>query len=220
MPARGGSKGLPGKNLMTVGDRSLVAWAVTHARDSGVVDRVVLTTDDDAIEAEGRRWGAEVVRRPEELASDGARTIDALVHALDALGDVADVDLVVLLQPTSPLRTPDDVTACIARVEADDVASVVSVCEVDHHPYKDCVVEDGRLVPVHELADLEAPRQHLPRALRPNGAVYVSRAGDLRGHRRFFVAPVGFHEMSVAASIDVDGADDLDRVRAVFSAEA
>jgi N-acylneuraminate cytidylyltransferase len=213
VPARAGSKGLPGKNVAPLAGSPLVEHAIAQAQRVAGVDEVVVTTDDPQVAAIGARRGAHLVDRPAELAGDLARSVDAVVHALDAVG-AADEDRVVLLQPTSPLRTDEDVTACLAR--AGDVGAVVTVCEVDHHPFKGFVEVDGELTPVRHLDDLEAPRQALPRAVRPNGAVYVVGVGQLRREGRFLAAPVTVVEVPLERSLDVDTAADLARAEAIL----
>lgn len=213
VPARAGSKGLPGKNVAPLAGLPLVEHAIVQAERVAGIDEVVVTTDDPQVAAIATRRGAHLVDRPSELAGDLARSVDAVVHALGAVG-AADGDRVVLLQPTSPLRSDEDVERCLAR--AGDVGAVVTVCEVDHHPFKGFVEVDGELNPVRHLDDLEAPRQALPRALRPNGAVYVVGAGQLRAEGRFLAAPVTVVEVPLERSLDVDTAADLERAETVL----
>ena len=125
--ARGGSKGLPGKNLREIAGKPLVAWSVDAARESECLDRVVLSSDDDAIIAAARRAGCEApFRRPEHLASDTADPIDVLDHALGCMGQAFDV--VVLLQATSPLRRGADIDEGLRRMTEANAPACVSVC--------------------------------------------------------------------------------------------
>lgn len=212
VPARAGSRGLPGKNLMTVGRSSLVGRAVLSARDAGI-RQVVVTTDGADIAIEAERLGATVVRRPAELASDSSRTITALLHAADALG-LPDDTAVVLLQPTSPLRTAADVRAVLDRHARGDVMTTLTVTAAEHHPYKQLLVSgDGRVHPVRSWADLEAPRQGLPEPLRINGAVYATALGAMRANDSVIVPEVAVVPMPIDRSIDVDTFADLERVR-------
>lgn len=212
VPARAGSRGLPGKNLAEVGGRSLVERAVLAARGAGV-EQVVVTTDGADIAAAAAALGAVVVDRPAELATGSSRTVDAVLHALDALGTGDDVP-VVLLQPTSPLRTAGDVAATLERWARGDVRTALTVCGTAHHPLKELLLDgSGVARPVGSWADLESPRQDLPRAVRINGAVYVATAGTLRASRRVVVDPVGVVEMPVERSLDVDDAADLAAAR-------
>jgi N-acylneuraminate cytidylyltransferase len=213
VPARAGSRGLAGKNLRTVGGQSLVERAVRAAREAGI-DRVVVTTDGPDIAAEAERLGCTTVSRPAELAGDTSRTVDAVVHAVRALG-LPDDAWVVLLQPTSPLRTAQDVVAALERHAAGDAGTTLTGCVVEHHPLKQLLVDpSGEARPVRDWPDLEAPRQVLPLAVRPNGAVYVTAVGSLLGAGSVIVPPVAVVQMPEERSIDVDDAAALARARA------
>jgi N-acylneuraminate cytidylyltransferase len=206
VPARGGSVGFPGKNLALFLGHPLVAEAVRVGLES--TDRVLVSTDDEHIGRVAREAGAELVRRPAELAGPTSRTVDAVRHAIDDQ-ELPDDTIVVLLQPTSPLRTAADVEECLRLHGNRPTGSVVQVTEEDHHPWKSCVLVDGMLRPVREWADLEAPRQSLPTALRPTGGVYVVSAGDLRARNKFFVPEVLGQVIPAMRSVDVDSPQDL-----------
>jgi N-acylneuraminate cytidylyltransferase len=207
VPARGGSVGFPGKNLAPFLGRPLVAAAVRVGL--AVTDRVLVSTDDEHIGRVAQDAGAELVRRPAELAGPTSCTVDAVRHAVDDR-ELSDDTIVVLLQPTSPLRTSEDIQECLRLHANRSTGSVVQVTEsADHHPWKSCVLVDGALRPVRDWADLEAPRQSLPTALRPTGGVYVVSAGDLRAHHKFFVPEVLGQVIPAARSVDVDSPQDL-----------
>jgi len=208
IPARAGSKGLPGKNLRAVGGLSLVGRAVRAARHAGVVQRIVVSTDGADIAREAASHGAEVVTRPAALAEDASRSIDVVLHALEALE--LQEGICVLLQPTSPLREARDVRHAVERFLARNAGgSVVAVCESEHHPYKAILERDGRYVPLLDYPSLEAPRQSLPRSLRVNGAIYVNDIAGLKRARSFFFGPLDFYEMPVSRSVDIDRESDL-----------
>jgi CMP-N-acetylneuraminic acid synthetase len=208
VPARGGSVGFPGKNLALFLGRTLVAHAVATGLDTAGVHRVLVTTDDDLIGRAAQDAGAQLVRRPPELAGPTSRTVDAVRHAIDDVR-LPDETVIVLLQPTSPLRTSADVLACLALHGQRSTGSVVQVTDAGHHPWKSCVLVDGALVPVRDWPDLEAPRQSLPPPLRPTGGVYVVTAGDLRAHHRFFVPAVLAQVIPGERAVDVDSPADL-----------
>lgn len=218
VPARGGSVGLPGKNLALFRGRPLVAHAVDTAVAAGVPE-VLVTTDDAAIAAAAAEAGAKIVDRPAELARADSRTLPAVLHALDELS-VPDRTLVFLLQPTSPLCTPGDVTECLEIHAGRPSGSVVQMCRsTDHHPLKVCLEgPDGGVVPVRDWTDLEAPRQSLPAVLRPTGGIYLVRAGDLRRHERFFVPEVRCQLIPAERAVDIDTAQDL-RLAEIRAAE-
>lgn len=210
VPARGGSVGLPGKNLVPFRGRPLVAHTVHTAVAAGVTD-VVVTTDDTEIAAAAAAEGARIVDRPAHLAQATSRTLPAVLHALDTL-EVPDETLVLLLQPTSPLRTAGDIAECLDIHGDRPSGSVVQMCRsADHHPLKVCLeTPGGGIAPVRDWADLEAPRQVLPAVLRPTGGIYLVRAGDLRKHERFFIPEVRPQFVPVERAIDIDSAADLE----------
>ncbi|HET8642715.1 MAG TPA: acylneuraminate cytidylyltransferase family protein [Pseudonocardiaceae bacterium] len=219
VPARGGSVGLPRKNLATFLGRPLVAHAIDTGRRAGV-DEVLATTDDDEIAAAAAAAGATIVRRPAELATATSRTVDAVLHALDERAE-PDATVVVLLQPTSPLRTAQDVRDCLELHAGRPTGSVVQVAASgEHHPLKACLLVDGELAPVRDWPDLEAPRQLLPPVLRPTGGVYVVPAGELRRLRRFFVPRVLAQQIPAERALDIDTADDLRRAERLAQARS
>jgi len=208
IPARGGSKGVPGKNLRKLGGRTLVGWAIHAARESGVVTDVVVTTDSDDIAGEAKAYGANVVARPESLSSDSAKTIDAVIHVFDTLG--LNHGTCVLLQPTSPLRTAEDIRGAMhVFQDAGETGSVCSVSPCEHHPLKTLRVDDAGVTPMLDFNALETPRQELPQYVRVNGAIYINRIEDLLSRRTFFAQPVRVFRMSAERSIDIDSEIDL-----------
>lgn len=207
--ARRHSKGVPLKNLRTVGGVSLVGRAVAAARQSGCFDRVIVSTDGADIAAEAVRHSAETVLRPAELAGDSAASLPALLHALEAAGIQAGT--AVLLQPTSPLRSARHIAEAMRLFAGQNrQGSVVSACAAEHHPYK-TLLSDGKggYTPVHQAADLSAPRQSLPAAYRPNGAVYIADIATLRQTQDFFAAPLQLYLMDAESSVDIDCEADL-----------
>lgn len=216
--ARGGSKGLPGKNIRLLGGKPLVAWSVEQARAAALVDRVVLSSDDPAIIAATVAAGVEApFVRPAELADDRASSVDVAAHALAALD--RPYDLLVLLQPTSPLRLADDIDACIRRVAEDDsVPSCISVTPSPKSPYwMRTMDEGGRLSPL--LAPPAATRrQDLPLVYVPNGAIYAVRVAWFL-ERRAFIGPgsVG-HVMPAERSVDIDTLLDFQLAEVILAA--
>ncbi|SES46541.1 cytidylyltransferase domain-containing protein [Actinokineospora terrae] len=209
--ARGGSRGFAGKNLALFRGRSLVAHAVLTAVAAEGVDRVVVTTDDPAIAEQSA--GAEVVVRPAGLSGPDSRSVDAVLHVVDHLG-LHPGTVLVLVQPTTPLRTAEDIADCLALHGDRPTGSVVQMVAAQaHHPWKSCIVHDGSIEPAHDWSDLEAPRQNLPPVLRPTGGVYVVGAADLRAHRRFFIPEVLAQVIPPHRAIDIDTPDDLARAQ-------
>jgi CMP-N,N'-diacetyllegionaminic acid synthase len=209
IPARGGSKGVPGKNLRDVAGKPLIAWTIEAAAASKYVDRQVISSDDSRIIEEAKRYGCEApFVRPAKYAQDDSPGIDPVLHALAVLPGF---DIVVLLQPTSPLRTAADIDTCLERLVETGAASCVSVREASDHPYWTFWArEDSRLSRfVNETAVSSAPRQALPRALCLNGAVYAARVPQLLSSRALIGNDTIAYEMPLSRSLDIDDMEDL-----------
>jgi CMP-N,N'-diacetyllegionaminic acid synthase len=216
IPARGGSKGLPRKNLIPFLGRPLIAWTIEAAKGSRRIDRVILSSDDAEIIETAQGLGCEApFVRPATLATDEATSLDVV---LDAVDRTPGYDVVVLLQPTSPLRTAEDIDGVLDLLEGAD--SAVSVTDATDHPF--LVYRpgaDGRLTAYAEAAPgASLRRQDLPPAWSLNGAVYAARVDWLR-RERAFVRPgqTLAWPMPAARSADIDTLADL--IEAERSAE-
>jgi CMP-N,N'-diacetyllegionaminic acid synthase len=192
IPARGGSKCVPGKNVRLLGGKPLVAHAAAVARESGVIDRVLLSTDDVDIADAGRRAGLDVpFLRPASLAADDTPMLPVIQHAVAALGDMGwDAEIVVLLQPTSPLRTAAHIREAVALLRQTGADSVVTVVEVPRHLSPDYVmrIDEGRLRPFLPEGARVTRRQDARAAYSRDGTVYacwrrtLDRFGDIYGN--------------------------------------
>lgn len=218
--ARGGSKRLPGKNLRPLGGLSLIARTVEAARGCARIDRVVISTDDEAIAAEARKYGAEVpFMRPPELAGDEASSIDVVLHALDwlAANQGYRPGAVVLLQPTSPLRTVKHLTQAIEQLERQQpAASVVGVTQA--RPAAWLYVESASrgLSPLFEKGAVPPLPQGASLVI-PNGAIYVAAVDFVRAHRGFVGPGTEAFRMSARDSIDIDTAEDFSLAEALIA---
>ena len=215
IPARGGSKGIPNKNLVEVGGLSLVTRAVNSAIQSGVVDAVVVSSDDRNILEAAKIAGAIAVERPSDLATDTAAIEDAISHALQKYSESHPTPTtLVLLQPTSPLRQASSISdAVLLFNENGSVGSVYGVTEAEHHPYKTFIANDSTLLPVGSVEDLSRSRQELPKAYRQSGSIYVVGVHDFLASNSLFVSPVRWIEVGSEEAIDVDTPADLEAVR-------
>jgi CMP-N,N'-diacetyllegionaminic acid synthase len=179
IPARGGSKGLPGKNLMKLGRLSLIGHALASAGESKLLSRAIVSTDDPAIEAEAARQGAEMpFLRPAALATDEAGMVPVLQHAMRWLEESERIrpDLVILLQPTSPFRTGADIDAVIRKVAETGADSAQTLIEAAYHPFFMSTLDGDRLVPLFpDERGRYVRRQDPPRVYQPSGSVYVTR---------------------------------------------
>ena len=217
IPARGGSKGVPGKNLRPVGGVALVARAVRAAVAAPSIDVVAVTTDDDEIAMTARREGAVVIDRPAELASDTATSESALRHALEELASRGErFDVCVFVQCTSPFIDPTDIDATAALVAAGDVDSAFTATE--HHGF---VWRPGALgmEGVNHDAAVRQRRQDREPELLETGAVYAMRVdGFLAADHRFF-GRIGAHVVPAWRAVEIDTVDDLELARAIVAAD-
>ncbi|MEC8885989.1 MAG: acylneuraminate cytidylyltransferase family protein [Pseudomonadota bacterium] len=214
IPARGNSKSIPNKNLQKLGDHSLLGLAILSAQRSECFDEIIVTTDNEKIAKEASLYGATVILRPDHLAADNAKSIDAVIHVLETLKVSSGIS--VLLQPTSPFRNSSHILDALKCFEAVAANSVVSVCESDSHPYKMLVKFDDEFEPVKDIHLFESPRQSLPKSYLVNGAIYINDIAKLLDCRSFFNAPLSYYEMGRIESMDIDYTTDLDNARSIF----
>jgi CMP-N-acetylneuraminic acid synthetase len=208
IPARGGSKGLPRKNIRLLAGAPLIAHSIRAALQSSLLDIVVVSTEDQEIAEIAAAYGAKVVQRPASLATDTVQNTSVVRHVMEMLGEP--VSHVVLLQPTSPLRLAADIDACLAPLLAGRARSVMTVTPAEHHPGKTLLLTpEGEATPFTCEADMEARRQDLPVVFRQNGAVYALGGDDFLASDRFILFPSRAHVMPPERSIDIDGEFDL-----------
>jgi CMP-N,N'-diacetyllegionaminic acid synthase len=218
IPARGGSKSVPGKNIRPLGGKPLLAWSIEVAQQVSEIDRVIVSTDDAEIASVGRAHGAEVYARPPHLATDEALVIDALKDLLQTLQAESETpEWVVLLEPTCPLRTVDDVRDCLKLIAQGAYDSVATFKDAELNPHRAWRLVDG--VPEVFIAGAVPwlPRQKLPKAYQLNGAVYVFRANLLaREAKSLLVGRLGAVLMPRDRSQDIDDSVDFTIVEALL----
>ncbi|MCK5285533.1 MAG: acylneuraminate cytidylyltransferase family protein [Alphaproteobacteria bacterium] len=209
--ARGGSVGLPRKNIKELAGKPLIAYSIEAGVKCPLIDAVVVTTDDDEIAVVSRTFGAEIIDRPADLATDTASSYDTIKHALEALAVQGKIySHFVLLQPTSPLRTAIHLEECLSKFFKSNANSAISVCKAEHHPYKAFIVEQKHLKPLFGEEYLAAPRQTLPPIYCQNGALYVMGCNDfLNKTDNFYLPPVMPYVMGIEESLDIDTEQDL-----------
>lgn len=206
IPARGGSKGLPRKNVRLMAGKPLITWTIETALAAGL-PHVVVSTEDEEIAAVSRQAGAAVpFLRPADLASDTASSLEVALHALDNLGPEPgrSFEWLLLLQPTSPLRTAADLFGALELQRARAAVGVVSVCQAAHPPHW-----LRRLGPQGEMLTWRAAgeisqRQEAAPLYQLNGALYLVKADALRAQRTFFPSGTYGYVMPVERSIDID----------------
>jgi len=208
IPARGGSKGVPRKNIRMLAGKPLIAWTIEEAKKSKYIDRLVSSSEDEEIIKVAKEWGCEVpFIRPVELAKDDTPGIDPVLHAISMLPGY---DYVVLLQPTSPLRSVDDIDGCIETCLTSHAPSCVSVTEVDQHPYLMYKIDKtGSLKPFRDQKNEIHRRQDLPLVYILNGAVYVAESHFLSKNRSFLTPLTKAYNMPKARSLDIDDGIDI-----------
>jgi CMP-N-acetylneuraminic acid synthetase len=212
VPARGGSKGIPDKNIRPLAGRTLLEYAARAASASAVVDRVVLSTDSERVAEEGRRAGLEVpFIRPAELAQDDTPMLPVIDHAVEFLAQHGwDAEIVVLLQPTSPLRTPLHIRTAVQELRESKADSVVTVVELPRHVSPDYVmrIDDGRLVPFLAEGARITRRQDARPAFVRDGTVYAFWARTLRETRSIYGQDCRPLVVPARESITIDTQDD------------
>jgi CMP-N-acetylneuraminic acid synthetase len=210
--ARGGSKGLPRKNLLPLKGKPLICHTIDAALHCPSVRGVFVSTEDEEIAQASVRAGARVIPRPRDLAADNSTSRDVILHALDWLeAEKEPADTFALLQPTSPLRTAKHLDECIGAFFSDSYGCAISVCEAEHHPARFLTIDaKGCLAAFGAESDLNKPRQQLSPAYRQNGAIYLMRSDDFRTKATgFFLAPAMPFVMSQRDSVDIDTALDF-----------
>lgn len=209
IPARGGSKGLPGKNIRPLCGKPLIAWSIERALQSHYVDAVVVTTDSEEIADVALRYGAEVpFLRPAHLASDTASSVDTVLHALDHYRDTLGktFDYVVLLEPTSPLREVGDIDSMLDKLlaHADDFDAIVSVGEVHEHPSIMKRLEGNTMQPFYANLAMTSRRQDNVPAYFPYGVAYVVSTDTLYSLQTFYPPRATFFEIKRHQCFEID----------------
>jgi CMP-N,N'-diacetyllegionaminic acid synthase len=202
IPARGGSKGIPRKNIREIAGKPLLAWTVEAAKACARISEVVVSTEDAEIAEVALRFGATVpFLRPADLARDDTPGIDPVLHAVEQLSGF---DFVVVLQPTSPLRNSAHIDGCLDVAHLNNANSVVSVCEPDAHPLWTFSIDSSGHLRKFVDAPLISRRQDLPSVFVLNGAVYLARISWLKKHRVLVGPDTLPYTMSRESSVDID----------------
>ena len=214
IPARIGSKRLPGKNIKLLGGKPLIAWTIEAAVNSNYIDEVMVSTDGQSIANIAIQYGASVpFLRPVELAGDASSTMAVVEHVIAGYGSIdQQFEYVMLLQPTSPLRTADHINQACEQLLAKDGDSIVSVCPCDHSPlWSNVIPEDGSLKRFIDDKVAVSRSQDLPEYYRLNGAIYLAKIDTLLQQRHFLNAElkVFSYKMDTHSSIDIDNLIDF-----------
>ena len=222
IPARGGSKGVPRKNIRQLGGKPLVGYTIDAARRAARVDRILVSTEDEEIASISRSLGAEVpFLRPDSLAGDETPMLPVIVHALETvIAEGWTPDALCLLQPTFPFRRAEDIDGCIDALQAQSADCVISVHRVPHQFNPHWVYfeqPDGSLRLATGEPEPIPRRQELPSAFHRSGAVYVSRASTIAQHGSLYGSRVIGFETPAESSCNIDTMDDWARAEALVA---
>ncbi len=210
IPARGGSKGIPHKNIVDLCGKPLISYTIEAGLKSNYIDYLMVSTDDNEIASLSRELGAQIpFLRPKELASDKAKTLDAILHATNNLYDMGMVfDDLVLLQPTQPLRTAEDIDGAIEKYFENGCKDLASVSEVDDNPILIRFIKNDELIPILNMSST-CRRQDMPKYYRVNGCIYINNIRYLNENTSFNDNIIPYI-MKKEHSIDIDDYFDLE----------
>ncbi|MCY9546108.1 cytidylyltransferase domain-containing protein [Lysinibacillus xylanilyticus] len=208
IPARGGSKGVPRKNIKELAGKPLIEWTIEEAKKSKYIDRIIVSSEDKEILQVAQKFGADVpFVRPANLAEDTTAGIEPVLHALEHFSDY---EYVVMLQPTSPLRLVEDIDGCIEQLLQENAEFCVSVCEVGQSPYWMYTLDSStKMQPLLKQQTLITRRQDLPKVYTLNGAIYLANIDLLKQTRNFITEETIAYVMPVERSYDIDTEEDF-----------
>ena len=212
IPARGGSKGIPRKNIINLAGKPLIAWTIEASLNSRYITKTIVSSDDKEILDISTEYGAEVIKRPDDLASDIATSESAVRHAVDYLESLGEVfDIVVLLQPTSPLRGYKDIDGAFEVMFDANATAVISTCEFDNKILKTFMENsNGFLEGISNNKYLFMRRQDLSKVYMPNGAIYIIDIKLFREKYSFMTSKTLNYIMPKNKSIDIDSISDIE----------
>jgi CMP-N-acetylneuraminic acid synthetase len=209
IPARGGSKRLPKKNVLPLAGKPLIAWSIEAAKKSKYIDEIVVTSDDKTILSLSEQYSTKTINRPDELAGDTTSSIDVIKHALKKFSDY---DYIILLQPTSPLRTAKHIDEAIELLVQKNADAIISVCETEHSPlWSNTLDDDKDMSGFLDQKLLNLRSQDLKKYYRLNGAIYIIEREKLLKESTFFLKKnIYAYIMEQKESVDIDTQLDFD----------
>lgn len=219
IPARGGSKGIPHKNIVKVGGKPLVAWTIQASLKSKFIDKTVVSSDDPKILEIAKKFGAQIIKRPKALATDKAPATPVVKHVLTYLKNKQNYlpDIIAYLQPTSPLRNCKDIDEAIKLLLKENATAVISVYEIDNKYLKSFILDNkGYLKGQGGIQHQFSNRQDTPRLYIPNGAIYLIKRKTFLQSKQLFSNKTLPYLMSPKKSLDLDTPADLKLLRRIF----
>lgn len=208
IPARGGSKGIPKKNLVKLNGKPLIQYTIEAALAAVSLDQIIVSSDDNEILALAEKLTVKSILRPNNIATDTASSESVITHAINIIDE--NIKTIIFLQPTSPLRVADDIDQAMTLYKQQNATSLISVCLPTMSPFK-CFTTDNNGY-LHGLIDDNMPfqrRQDLPEVWQPNGAIYIVDADYFKESQSLFSEKTVPYPMSQQDSIDIDTEDDL-----------
>ena len=211
IPARGGSKGIPKKNIIPIAGKPLLVWTIEAAKKSRIIDRIVVSSDSDEILSVAKSHGVIGLKRPADLATDDAPPEKTVLHAVRECRSQKYVsDFIVYLQPTSPLRTAEHINRAFELLRNKNANALISVSQADSKFLKAFfLTKNGYLKSISKRAFPFMNRQELPAVYLPNGAIYILRTRDFLKYRKFWIKNTLPFIMSPEESIDLDTLEDI-----------
>ncbi|NJO93476.1 MAG: acylneuraminate cytidylyltransferase family protein [Hydrococcus sp. RM1_1_31] len=217
IPARGGSKGVPRKNVRSLVDKPLIAHSILDAKEAKLVDRVYVSTDDSEIATVSQTYGAEIIQRPDELAGDKASSESALIHAITEIEKVnISPELVVFLQCTSPIRTGLDIDGAIEKLQAENADSLVSVSPSHRFLWEEV---NGVAKSINYDYRARPRRQDMQPQYVENGSIYVFKPWVLKEYNNRLGGKIALYMMSEAASWEIDSMLDFEIAQSLLKNE-
>ncbi|AGR78016.1 CMP-N-acetylneuraminic acid synthetase [Aliarcobacter butzleri 7h1h] len=214
IPARGGSKGLPGKNIIDLAGKPLIAWTIEASLKSKYITKTIVSSDDNNILEISKKFGVETIKRPNELALDTTPTEPVIEHVLKSLENIEQYDYLILLQPTSPLRDEKDIDSAIKLLIQKKVSALISTKEIDNKILK--AFKNNENGYLEGIANNKYPfmrRQDLPKTFMPNGAIYIIDIKEFLKTKTLFTDKTISFEMSEEKSFDIDTKEDLKKIK-------
>lgn len=203
--ARGGSKGVPKKNIKLINKKPVIAYSIEESLKSNIIKETYVTTEDKEIASISREFGAKIIDRPQELARDDSTSVDVVLHSLDYLEKNCELpEFFVLLQPTSPLRTKEDIENAIKLFIENECDALISVSQLDHSSMMSFEIKNSFLTPNCDEKFLNKRRQELPNFYCPNGAIYITTPASLRENKTFIPKKTIPYIMPKERSVDLD----------------
>lgn len=218
IPARGGSKGLPGKNIIDLNGKPLIAWTIEASLKSKYITRTIVSSDDMKILNISKEYGSEVIKRPDELALDTTPSEPVIENVLQSIENIEEYDYLILLQPTSPLRGEIEIDNAIELLIKKQATALISTKQIDNKNLKAFTNnQDGYLKGISNNEYPFMRRQDLPKVFMPNGAIYIVSIQEFVKSKKLFTNKTISFEMDEEKSFDIDTYEDLEKVTKIYN---